>query len=178
MSYDEGIQVIVLGDGEEIYKQQLRTLQQQFPKQLGLHLRSNFRLPRKLFAGSDLVLMPSNFEPGGIVALEALRYGAVPLVRRTGGLSDIVQSFDTETHKGNGFTFEKNDAWVLYGKIIEAYALSRQATVWKRLVQNCMHCDFSWNHVAGEYVDLYKDAITERKRAIKQSPHPAYTNTQ
>lgn len=175
LSYDLDIQVIVLGDGEETYKQQLRALQQVYPLQLGLHLRPNFRLPRKLFAGADVVLMPSNFEPGGIVALEALRYGAVPLVRRTGGLSDIVQPFDAKTQKGNGFTFDQKDPWVLFGKIIEAYTFYRQPAVWKRLVQNCMHCDFSWNHVAREYEDLYRDTITERKRAIMASPHPAYT---
>src|SRR5205085_7668819 len=99
------VQFIAIGTGEDRYRSELLQLQKQFPDQIGLHLRMDFRLPRKIFAGADMFLVPSIFEPGGIVALEALRYGAVPIVRRTGGLNDIISEFDLNSGRGNGFSF-------------------------------------------------------------------------
>ncbi|MBL7159268.1 glycogen synthase, partial [Candidatus Microgenomates bacterium] len=96
-------QFIVMGTGSTRYLTFFRKLKEQFPKKVGVHLRSDWRLPRKIFAGTDIFLLPSKFEPGGIVVIEGMRYGAVPLVRKTGGLSDIVTPFDTESNTGTGF---------------------------------------------------------------------------
>lgn len=174
LRYDRELQIIVLGDGDEMYKNALQKLQTEFPDRVGLHLRTDFRLPRKLFAGGDVVIMPSRFEPGGIAALEALRYGAIPLVRKTGGLSDIVSEFDTDTGIGNGLAFTENEPWLLFGKIVEAIVLYKQKNMWKKLIQNAMDSDFSWVHAAREYEDLYRKLITEKKRATSMTPHPAY----
>jgi starch synthase len=149
-------------------------MQKQFPHQLGIHLQPDFRLPRKIFGGTDMMVVPSLFEPGGIVALEGLRYGAVPIVRRTGGLNDIVTDFDPGTQHGNGFSFKEKDAWALYGTMIEAITLYRQPELWEKLVINCLRCDFSWDKVAYQYHKWYYHILEERRRAISELPHMAY----
>ncbi len=168
------VQLIVLGSGEEQYRDQVIKLAKLYPKQIGLHLRSDFRLPRKLFSAADIMLMPSMYEPGGIVALEALRYGAVPLVRRTGGLNDIIVDFDPISKVGNGFSFENNDPWDLFAALIEALSIYKQPHLWKKLVHNGMSNDFSWKYSARLYEELYKNVLEVRRRATGIMPHPAY----
>lgn len=159
-------QLIVLGGGDDSYRKALTDLRLDYPKQVGLHLLPNFKLPRKIFAGTDVLLIPSLYEPGGIVALEALRYGAVPIVRRTGGLNDIVEDFDQTTLRGNGFSFTTRDAWALFGAIIKAATTYQNAKVWKKLVSNCLAVDFSWDEVAKLYVSWYRRTIATRKRML------------
>ncbi|HSW90235.1 MAG TPA: glycogen/starch synthase, partial [Patescibacteria group bacterium] len=101
-----GIQFVILGGGDQQLASEFNALKDVYPGKIGAHLYPNFKLPRKIFAGADMLLIPSMFEPGGIVALEALRYGCIPIVRRTGGLADIVKDFDPQSRKGNGFSFE------------------------------------------------------------------------
>lgn len=171
------IQAVILGGGDDRYRNALVDLQKKYPKRLGLHLQPDFRLPRKIFAGADIFLIPSSYEPGGIVALEALRYGSVPIVRRTGGLNDIVEDFDPEKGTGHGFSFEEKDSWALYGSIIEALTIYKQPLTWEKLVANCLQRDFSWDHVAKEYDEWYHHVVEERKRAVSSTPHPVYQNT-
>jgi len=154
------IQIVVLGGGEESYRHELMLLQEKYSKQIGLHLMPNFKLPRKIFAGADALLLPSMFEPGGIVALESLRYGAVPIVRRTGGLNDIVQDF-TATATGNGFSFTSKVAWSLYGAIMKAKTIFEHKELWYRLVGNCLKADFSWDYAAREYQKWYRKVRME-----------------
>lgn len=154
------IQMVVLGGGEENYRHQLTLLQEKYPKQIGLHLMPNFKLPRKIFGGVDVLMIPSMFEPGGIVALEALRYGAVPIVRRTGGLNDIVQDF-SPGGTGNGFSFKRRDAWSLYGAIMKAKTMFEHKDLWYRLVVNCLKTDFSWDYAAKEYQKWYRQVRIE-----------------
>lgn len=149
------LQIVVLGGGEDVYRRQLSLLQKKHPKQIGLHLMPNFRLPRKVFAGADGLLLPSMFEPGGIVALEALRYGTVPVVRRTGGLNDIVRDFGP-SGEGNGFSFIGRDAWSLYGAIVKTMTIYENKKLWYQLVKNCLESDFSWDHAAREYQKWYR----------------------
>jgi starch synthase len=125
-------------------------------------------LPRKIFAGADIMLVPSVFEPGGIVALEALRYGSVPLVRRTGGLADSITDFDPNTRHGNGFSFVNKNAWSLYGSLVEALTIHAQPKLWERLVNNCLADDFSWEHAAGEYEEWYRSALRDRARGSRR----------
>ncbi len=156
------VQLVVLGSGTERYRLELTVLQKKFPMQVGLHLRPDFTMPRKIFAGSDMMLIPSIFEPGGIIALEAMRYGCVPIVRRTGGLNDIVDDFNPNTNLGNGFSFKSVDSWALYGAIIESLTIYNAPSLWKELVKNCMLSDFSWNHAAKEYDAWYKTVIEDK----------------
>jgi starch synthase len=164
-----GVQLVVMGGGEDRFRKELEDLRARFPDRVGLHLLPDFRLPRKIFAGADLMLIPSHFEPGGIVALEALRYGAVPLVRRTGGLNDSIEDLDPDSRKGNGFSFRGKTAWSMYGALVEALAAYRQHGLWSRLVENALGCDFSWDHVAKEYDDWYERVLQQHKRPAKRS---------
>lgn len=168
------VQLIVLGSGDEQYLDQIIKLAKLYPKQIGLHLHSDFRLPRKLFSGVDIMLLPSTFEPGGIVALEALRYGSIPLVRRTGGLNDIIVDFDPVSKVGNGFSFAKNDPWDFFAILIEALTIYKQQNLWKELIHNSMSYDFSWKYSALLYESLYKNVLEIRRRATSITPHPAY----
>ena len=170
----KNIQLVVLGGGDDKYRHRLTELQNKYPDRVGLHLLPNFRLPRKIFAGADMLLVPSIFEPGGIVALEALRYGAIPIVRRTGGLGDIIQDFDPRTGKGNGFSFKRKDPWSLYAAIVEALTIYQHRKLWHVLVSNALSCDFSWEYVAKEYIKWYRRAAEKRRRATSKTPHPAY----
>jgi starch synthase len=168
-------QMIILGGGDDRYRTALTELQKKYPHQLGLHLQPDFRLPRKIFAGSDIFIIPSYFEPGGIVALEALRYGTVPIVRRTGGLNDIIEDFNPVTGKGNGFSFNEKDPWALFASMIEALTVYKQSELWEKLVTNCLECDYSWNIAAKEYNNWYHHILEERRRAASPIPHPAYS---
>ena len=168
------VQLIILGGGQHTYRERVQKLHEMFPDRIGIHLFSDFRLPRKIFGGADMMLIPSNFEPGGIVALEALRYGCVPIVRRTGGLNDIIQDFNSKTKKGNGFSFQKKASWALYATVIEALTIYQQPHMWKKLVYNCLTADYSWEHSAKEYEKWYEQIMEEKKRATSITPHPAY----
>lgn len=152
-------QFLALGGGEESFRQFFVELSQKYPDRAAVYPRPSFSLPRQIFAGADVMVMPSQFEPGGIVALEAMRYGAVPLVRRTGGLNDVIADFDPDTGAGNGFSFAAFDPWALYGAWVEALTIYRRRDLWKRLVVNCMKEDFSWSKAAGEYEEMYKTVV-------------------
>lgn len=158
------LQIVVIGSGDERYRLELGVLKKNFPNQVGLHLRPDFNLPRIVFSGADMVIIPSIFEPGGIVALEAMRYGCVPVVRRTGGLNDIVTDFNPSLKSGNGFSFKNIDSWALFGAIIESLTIYGAPMLWKELVKNCMLADFSWNHAAGEYDRWYKSIVEEKPK--------------
>jgi starch synthase len=153
------IQMIIVGRGDDHYCQQLYRLKQQYQKQLGLRLIADFTIPRKLFASCDAILIASSFEPGGIVAFEAMRYGAVPIIRRTGGLNDAVSDFNPATGKGNGFSFTARTPWALYGAIVEAATFYTQKQVWQRIVTNCLKYDSSWQHSAKRYLEWYREIV-------------------
>lgn len=155
LSHEE-FQLVVLGGGDEQYRNFFLGLARQYPGRVGVHLQPDFKLPRKIFAGADMLLLPSKFEPGGIVAMEAMRYGCVPVVRRTGGLNDIIIDFDPDTSIGDGFSFASFDMLGLYGAVIRALTNYRDARQWKKIITNCLRQDFSWDHAAREYEDLYE----------------------
>lgn len=167
------VQFIALGSGEDKYLNFLSKLEKSNPGQVGTHLMSNFALPRKIFAGADMILMPSRFEPGGIVAMEAMRYGCVPVVRATGGLADSVVDFDPTTGKGTGFSFKTFSAMSFLTAVVRALETHKNKVIWKKLVRQVMEQDFSWEQSATKYLDLYHRAIKIKKEA--ESPKPPTT---
>lgn len=167
-------QFVFLGSGGGEYKNQLVRLQEKFPDNVSIHLYPDFKLPRKIFSGADAILIPSIFEPGGIVALESMRYGAVPIVRKTGGLADSVINFNLQTKIGNGFVFKQFSRWSLFATLIKAITIYQQPSLWKQLAINAMKSDFSWKVTASEYGNLYQRVIRQRKRFISTNPHLAY----
>lgn len=156
-----GVQFVVLGNGEERYHRLLADLGSRYPQQMRALLRYDEALARRIYAATDLFLMPSRYEPCGLGQMHALRYGAVPLVRRTGGLADTVQDYDPETGNGTGFLFDAYSADALAGCIRRAVDVYRDPAAWSRLVRNGMRTDFSWERSAREYVKVYKKVLRE-----------------
>lgn len=152
---DFDAQFVLVGGGDLGYQNMAALLQEKYPKRVGVHLFPNFQLPKLVFSGADVMPLPSRFEPCGIVQLEALRYGAVPVVRSTGGLKDTVKDFDPNRLTGNGFKFKEFDGWSLYGQLVRAFETFRDKDVWKKIQQNAMNSNYSWENVSTEYINLY-----------------------
>lgn len=152
-------QLVVVGGGDPKYRTFFEETSKKFPKKVGCHLMSDFTLARHIFAGSDLFLIPSKFEPCGITQMEAMRYGAIPVVRKTGGLCDTVQNFDPVTDTGTGFVFEKFHSYHLFGAIIRGLETYKHKAVWSGLMKRAMRSDFSWEASAKKYLSLYKKLI-------------------
>ena len=171
-------QFVFLGDGQGEYKNQLMDLKREFPSQIGIHLRTDFKLPRKIFAGADLLLIPSLFEPGGIVALEAMRYGTIPLAHKTGGLADSIEDFQMDKQNGNGFLFKQFSPWSLFATLVRAETLYQNKKIWGKLMKKAMKSDFSWDKVAREYSNLYRKVKKQRMKTVQANPHLAYKSTE
>jgi starch synthase len=149
------LQLVVLGTGDARYHEMLQALQQSYPKKLAVSLKYDSRLAKLIYAGSDMFLMPSRFEPCGLGQMIAMKYGSIPLVRKTGGLSDTVENLSPEGKKGTGFVFENYQSEDLLFIIRRAVEAFRQPKIWKELVQRAMMKDFSWTASARQYLDLY-----------------------
>jgi starch synthase len=146
---------VALGSGEPRYESFFASLQQRFPARVHFHRGYSDALAHWIEAASDLFLMPSLYEPCGLNQMYSLRYGTVPLVRRTGGLADTVQHYDRGTRKGTGIVFEEFTAQAFARALDAALALYRARDHWRQLVRNGMQCDFSWTRQGALYVQLY-----------------------
>ena len=159
-------QFFQIGGGDSQFIDLLKALKEEFPTQVGIHPLPNFTLPRLIFSGCDVVTFPSKFEPCGIVQLEAMRYGSIPIVRATGGLKDTVENFEPRGGSGTGFVFTAYEPWPLFAKLVQAHELFQQPRVWEGLQKRAMRADFSWETSAKEYVELYKKAIHRHRRVL------------
>lgn len=157
-------QFIIIGGGDGRYVSAFQDLKKRFPKKVGTHLMLNYTLPRLFFAGADCVVIPSLFEPAGLVQLEAMRYGCIPVVRKTGGLADTVEDLDVEEGKGTGFVFKEYDRWALFAQLVRAYENFNHSKVWGGLIKRVMAADFSWGASAKKYAELYRKAIIFHRR--------------
>jgi len=153
------VKLVVCGPGDNRHRDYFATLEKSYPGMVGTHLMFDAVLPRKIYAGADMILMPSKYEPGGIVALEALRYGCVPVARATGGLADSIVDYDPTLNTGTGFTFKNFSAMSFLSAVIRALETYKNKPVWNKIVKKGMEQDFSWDKSAKKYVDLYKRAI-------------------
>ena len=157
------IQFAVLGTGDEAHEGMLTSLKGRFPDNVGLALTFDAPLGQLFYAGCDAFLMPSRFEPCGLGQLIALRYGAVPVVRRTGGLADTVQDCDLSLRSGNGYVFEDTSAHDLEHAVERALAAFENRERWRALQLRGMQSDHSWKSTAGRYLDLYRRAMGLRQ---------------
>ena len=121
-------------------------------------------LAQKIYAASDMFLMPSRYEPCGLGQLIAMRYGSVPIVRRTGGLQDTVLDYDADSGSGSGFVFWHYSADDLAGAVSRAVNVYNDKSAWNSLVVNEMQRDFSWNRSAAQYTELYMEALARKGR--------------
>jgi len=147
---------VILGSGEPRYERFFEQLQRQFPDRVSFQHGYNESLSHWIEAASDIFLMPSLYEPCGLNQMYSLRYGTVPIVRRTGGLADSVQMFDPATGVGTGILFEPFEPSALLWAMNTALDLYAQPQHWNTLVQNGMQQDFSWQQQGAKYVALYE----------------------
>ncbi|MEW6410825.1 MAG: glycosyltransferase, partial [Nitrospirota bacterium] len=152
----EGFQVVILGTGEEHFHRVFKDVKKKYPKSVSVNLRFDPVLARRIYAGSDFFLMPSRYEPCGLGQLISLRYGTIPIVRKTGGLADTVEEFNPDKGTGNGFTFEDYSSEAMLNAIRRAKEIYRDKELWGRLVANAMQCNFSWEASAEKYIKLYE----------------------
>jgi starch synthase len=150
---------VALGNGEPQYEDFFLDLQRRFPQQVSFHCGYDEELAHWIEAASDLFLMPSRYEPCGLNQMYSLRYGTVPVVRRTGGLADSVTHYDPQSGTGTGIVFDDFDSGALEWALNTALGLYRQPAHWQRMMLNGMSCDFSWQHQAEQYVQLFRRLI-------------------
>ena len=162
---ERDVQVVILGSGQQAYEDALAGLAYRFPDRVTARLEFNAAAAARIYAGADIFLMPSLYEPCGLGQMIALRYGAVPLVRATGGLKDTVQNYDEPGEAGTGFVFNDFTASALLGAIRWALSLYPDRRRWRNLQLRGMAQDFSWEKSARAYQSLYQQAIAFRRAA-------------
>jgi len=157
LSNHPDIQFVLLGSGDGRYIEALRSLEARHPHQIKLNIGYDATVPNFIYAGADVFLMPSRFEPCGLGQLIALKYGTLPIVRSTGGLNDTVDKYDPLTKKGNGFAFSDYDANQMKDAILQAYHLFKNSNDdWQKLIHRAMKENNSIRKYAAHYIDLYK----------------------
>ncbi len=144
-----GLQLVILGTGDLKYHLLLEDMVKKYPKAISLHLKFDDALAHKIYAGSDIFLMPSKYEPCGLGQMISLRYGTIPLVFKTGGLADTV-------NKDNGFVFSKYNKCELLKTIEAAVRAFKDKSAWQKQILRAMQCNFSWQASAKEYIRLYE----------------------
>ncbi len=153
------LQIVVVGEGESELMSFFHDLETRYPGKVAAHLKFDDVLPHMVFAGSDVVLIPSRFEPCGLVQMEAMRMGCIPIVRKTGGLADCVEDYNPDKETGTGFVFERFDSSSLMISLIRAFENFRDKKKWKGLQKRAMDKNFSWVFSAKKYEELFRRAL-------------------
>ena len=166
---EQGIQLVVSGTGDQHYHQMFHRLEARYPRQVSVNLTFNADLSQHIYAGSDMLLMPSRFEPCGLTQMLAMRYGSIPIVHRTGGLADTVQEFDPLANTGNGFSFTRYDPFHLFAAVTRALEAYKFQGAWADLMQRAMLSDYSWDASAEQYVALYRRAQELRRITLARA---------
>ncbi|KUO68977.1 MAG: glycogen synthase [Clostridia bacterium BRH_c25] len=157
------MQLVVLGTGDKKYEEMFGNASSRYPGKVSANLKYDGLLAQRIYAGSDMFLMPSLYEPCGLSQLFSLRYGTVPIVRETGGLNDTIELYNEFTGEGTGFTFANYNAHEMLDAIRCAMSFYGQKDVWEAIIRNGMKQDFSWNKSAREYMELYERVLALRK---------------
>lgn len=158
----EGLFVIALGTGEPYYENLFKELQQRYPEKFSVRVLYDEALAHKVEAGSDIFLMPSRYEPCGLNQIYSLKYGAVPVVRATGGLDDTVEEWDPEHGTGTGFKFQDHQVVDFLGALRRALAAFKNKESWRQLMRNGMAQNYSWTKPSQAYVECYEEVARRR----------------
>ncbi len=153
------VQFILLGTGDNKYHVLFEKMAKRHPKNTSINLKFDAVLAQKIYAGCDIFLMPSRYEPCGLGQMISFKYGTVPVVRQTGGLKDSVEEFDLKTRKGSGFTFETYKPEYFFNAVKKALQVYNHKEAWEALVKKIMKLDFSWKASAADYVKLYDNIL-------------------
>ena len=157
------VQLVVLGMGEGRYFNLFSWAETEYKGRVAARFTMDHTLAHKIYAGADMFLMPSQFEPCGLSQMIDMRYGTIPIVRETGGLRDTVLSYNDFNGEGNGFTFFNYNAHDMLHTIERACEYYKNyPEIWKKLQMRGMNGDFSWNHSAKEYIKLYQSLFDTR----------------
>ena len=162
---DDGAQFALVAEGDGSYQDAFRQLARRYPGRAAVHIGYDEGKAHRLLAGSDMLIHPSRFEPCGLVPMYAMRYGTLPIVRKSGGLADSVIDVSLEKgslQSGTGFVFENSNSADLLACIRRALDCYRQPISWHRLQVNAMKQDFSWERAARNYLDLYHSLMGSR----------------
>lgn len=161
-------QLILLGSGEKYYEKMFAELTEKYSGLVSINLEFNEEKARKIYAGSDIFLMPSRYEPCGLSQLIAMRYGAVPVVHKTGGLADTVIDEGTNKGSGTGFAFSAYSKDSFIRAIKMAINQYNNRDVWSQLVKRAMIKEYSWEISAGDYFSLYREAKSMNYKRKKE----------
>jgi starch synthase len=153
------VALVILGLGQQKYHDACRQWTQQWPDRVAVKLDFDSPMARHIIAGSDLMLMPSQFEPSGLNQLYAMRYGSIPLVHDVGGLADTVEQVSADGTSGTGFKFAAFQPAALLASLDEALALFHRPAEWRQLMTRAMEKDFSWDRTAHDYIRVYQDVL-------------------
>jgi starch synthase len=162
----EDVQVIILGTGDFEYEEYLRQAARIYPDKLKVYTGFSEDLAHKLYAAADLFLMPSQFEPCGLGQMIAMRYGAIPIVRETGGLNDTVKAYNEFTGQGNGFSFQNFNAHDMLYTVQRALSFYHDQPVWESIVKQAMEKDYSWAQSAFSYSQLYAELVSRSETHV------------
>lgn len=154
---EKGAYLVILGKGDWKYEDVLKKYESKYPNNMRVVINFSQDLASKIYAGSDMFLMPSKFEPCGLSQMIAMRYGSVPIVRETGGLKDTVIPFDPTALSGTGFTFYSYNSYDMLDAVSRAIGTFYNKTEWNALIKNGMTSDFSWTASAKRYLELYNN---------------------
>lgn len=164
---EDDLQVVLLGSGDPRYHASFEEFARCFPEKTGIFLAYNQDMAHKIFAGADMLLVPSRYEPCGLNQLYGLKYGTVPIVRATGGLNDTVEQFNYQNGTGTGFKFIAAKPTALRQAVLEAIRLYRRdPETWGDLARRGMALDFSWSKSAEQYKLLYERAVGRRRTIV------------
>lgn len=167
---EEDVQLAVLGLGDPCYHDAFRELNKKYPTKVAATFEFNPDLAKKIYAASDMFLMPSRFEPCGLGQIISLRYGTIPVVRATGGLAETIINYDEDKAKGNGFSFDEFSVDAFRETLKKAIALYNGNPVkWNELITRGLESDFSWKKPSNAYLEIYDIALERRK--IKLVPY-------
>jgi starch synthase len=158
-------QFVILGSGSPEYEQMFQNAANSYPNKIGVYFGYNEELAHQIEAGADIFLMPSHYEPCGLNQIYSLKYGTVPVVRKTGGLADTVQDWNEFNQYGqdigNGFSFYEYSGKALLSSVVRAINDFHNKPVWRKIQKNGMTKDYSWKHSAEEYIELYNRALSK-----------------
>jgi len=151
----QDVQIVLLGTGEERYCELFTWAAWRYSGRLAARIEISEAIAQRIYAGADIFLMPSQFEPCGLAQMIALQYGTIPLVRETGGLKDTVMPYNKYTDEGNGFSFANYNAHEMLFTLERAIEYYHDKPLWERMMKRAMASDFTWDHSAQEYLNMY-----------------------